>query len=66
MDFADHGPVLYLEHRFGGLLIERPEAIAQCRLSLLELGEVALNEGHSREFLAQLASGYDQPGEGAS
>jgi hypothetical protein len=43
LEFADHGPVLYLESRFAGLFVEQAEDIAQCRPILTELGDVALD-----------------------
>ena len=66
MDFADHGPVLYLEGPFAGIFAERDDDIARCRELLRRLDDVALTERHSQELLVQLASEYDQPDEGAS
>ncbi|MEC3974654.1 helix-turn-helix domain-containing protein [Amycolatopsis sp. H20-H5] len=61
MDFADHGPVLYVESQFAGMFVERAEDIKLGRTILRDLGDVALDEGQSRELLVQLASDYDQP-----
>jgi transcriptional regulator with XRE-family HTH domain len=65
MTFAEHGPVLYLENRFAGMFNERADDLQLCRTIFEQLGHDALNEGQSRELLAQLASDYDRP-EGAS
>jgi hypothetical protein len=66
MDFADHGPVVYLENMLAGLFVESAEDVAVTRANLERVAWDALSEEESLEFLAQVASGYDrQPDEGA-
>lgn len=65
MDFAEHGPVAYLENPTAGVYVENRKAIERYRFYLGQLAKDALNERQSRGLLADLASRYDQP-EGAS
>lgn len=66
MDFAEHGPVLYLEAQGAGLFVENAEDTERARSLLRQLADDALDEGQSREMLARLASEYDRPPEGAT
>lgn len=61
MDFADHGPLAYLETPTAGVFVEAPDGIARCRYNLGQLAKDALNERQSRGLLADLASRYDRP-----
>lgn len=64
MDYADHPPVAYVETLTASLFLEQRPDIALYRARLNRIDRVALDEGHSREVLALLASEYDRMGEG--
>lgn len=66
MEFAEHGPVLYLESPFAGMFIENSDDIATARRYLHRLAGEALDGEQSRQLLAQLASEYDRPPEGVA
>ncbi|SFQ50426.1 Helix-turn-helix domain-containing protein [Amycolatopsis arida] len=61
MSFAAHGSLLYTDTLVAGLFVENREDIATSRALLGRLAQDALDERQSREFLARLASEYDQP-----
>lgn len=61
MEYRNHQPVVYLETQSHNLYIEDPGDVRMYRNSLRKLGEVSLDEGQSRELLAQLANEYDIP-----
>lgn len=61
MDFADHGPVMYLESFYAGMFVEKVEDVEHARSLTQKLAGDALDEGQSRQLLAQEASKYDGP-----
>jgi transcriptional regulator with XRE-family HTH domain len=64
MDFRGHGPVVYVQGLTTSLFLEKPEHIAAHREILNRLDRAALDTGQSREWLARLASHFDQPEDG--
>jgi transcriptional regulator with XRE-family HTH domain len=61
MKFDQHRPVVYLDNlRFGGLVLEDPDYVNSYRELVPMLADVALDEGQSREFAAELADAYDR------
>jgi hypothetical protein len=64
MEYRTHKPVVYLEFLTQSLFLEKPEHIDSYRESLSLLDRVALDTGESREWLARLASDFDQPEDG--
>jgi hypothetical protein len=61
MEFREHRPIVYLDNlRFGGLILEDPEYVNSYRELVPMLADVALDEGQSREFAAELAYAYDR------
>jgi hypothetical protein len=61
MQFHQHRPIVYLEHlRDGGLILEDPNYVNNYCNILPMLADIALNEGQSREFAAELADAYDR------
>lgn len=64
MHYADHKPVIYVETQTASLFLEEKKDVDVYRTVLGMIGRVALDEGHSREFLARLASEYDRVDEG--
>lgn len=64
MSFSGHAPVLYVQGLTTSLFLETPEHITAYRNILERLDRAALNTGESREWLARLASDYDQPEDG--
>jgi transcriptional regulator with XRE-family HTH domain len=66
MEFREHRPMVYLEHLSdGGLILDDPAYVRGYRELVPMLADVALDEGQSRVFAAQLADEYDrgsQPG----
>lgn len=66
MDFANHGPVLYVENPFAGMFVENAEAIASASNYLDKLASDALDGGQSRELIAYMANEYDRAPEGAT
>lgn len=61
--FADHRPLVYLDTTAGGLFLEESEFVATYRQLVPAIADVALDEGQSREFLAELASEHDRESE---
>lgn len=55
----DHNPVIYVEHLTTSLFLESPFDRMAYRDRLNQLSALALDEGQSRAFLANLASEYD-------
>jgi hypothetical protein len=51
---------MYLDHAFGGLILEDRAYIESYYQLLPTLTDIALNEGQSREFAAKLADAYDR------
>jgi transcriptional regulator with XRE-family HTH domain len=56
-------PVVYLTNDVASMFLDQPECVARYRHMLATLASVALNEGESRTWLAQLASDHDRPRE---
>ncbi len=53
-------PVMYLDHAFGGLILEDRKYIESYYQLMTTLTDIALDEGQSREFAAALADAYDR------
>lgn len=60
LEWADHGPLVYLDGPTCGLFLEDSEYVEDYRALIPVLADIALNEGQSREFLAAMASDYDR------
>jgi hypothetical protein len=61
MEFREHRPIVYLDAlRFGGLVLEDPSYVNVYHEHVAMLAEVALDEGQSREYVAELADAYDR------
>jgi transcriptional regulator with XRE-family HTH domain len=61
MEFREHRPIVYLDDlRFGGLILEEPNYVNSYGELAAMLAEVALDEGQSRERVAELADAYDR------
>jgi hypothetical protein len=61
MEFREHRPIVYLDNlRFGGLILEDPDYVASYQELVPKLADVAMDEGQSREFAAELADAYDR------
>jgi hypothetical protein len=60
MEYDQYPPVMYLDHAFGGLILEDRAYIESYYQLLPALTDIALNEGQSREFAAKLADAYDR------
>jgi hypothetical protein len=64
MEFSQHRPIVYLDNlRFGGLILEDPDYVNSYQELVPVLDDVALDEGQSREFAAELAYAYDRGSE---
>jgi hypothetical protein len=55
MEFEEIKPIVYLESETSSLFREAPIEIAAYRTILAALGDTALDEGQSRELIADLA-----------
>jgi transcriptional regulator with XRE-family HTH domain len=61
MEFREHRPIVYLDDlRFGGLILEEPNYVNSYRELAAMLPEVALDEGQSRQYAAELADAFDR------
>jgi transcriptional regulator with XRE-family HTH domain len=61
MEYEEHAPLVYLDHvRIGGLFLEDRAHVESYYGLLPMLADVALDEGESREFAADLADAYDR------
>jgi transcriptional regulator with XRE-family HTH domain len=61
MEFREHRPIVYLDDfRFGGLVLEEPNYVNSYIELAAMLAEVALDEGQSREYAAELADACDR------
>jgi transcriptional regulator with XRE-family HTH domain len=59
MEFHEHRPIVYLDSLvFGGLILEDPHYVSSYYELVPMLADVALSEGQSREFAANLADAY--------
>jgi transcriptional regulator with XRE-family HTH domain len=65
MEYAEHRPVVYAETVLAGLFVENERDIVMSRTLFSQLAQDALSEGESLTRLAQVASDYDQPDQGA-
>ena len=61
MRFDGHHPVVYVETQTVSLFLEKVSEVATYLQMVDKLELAALNEGQSRELIAQLASDYDRP-----
>lgn len=64
MEYRGNRPAIYVENQTASLFLEEPGDVAIYRTMLARIDEIALDGGQSREFLATLASEYDQPEDG--
>lgn len=60
MEFRNHKPLVYLENVCSGFFLEDREYVRDYQQLLPDLSAVALDEGQSRVFLADLADEYDR------
>lgn len=61
MEFLEHRPIVYLDYLGGsGLILEDSDYVNNYYEFMPMLADVALDEGHSREFAANLADEYDR------
>jgi transcriptional regulator with XRE-family HTH domain len=61
MEFHEYRSIVYLDGlRFGGLILEDPDYVNSYYELMPVLDDVALDEGQSREFAANLADEYDR------
>jgi transcriptional regulator with XRE-family HTH domain len=60
MEHDQDPPVMYLDHAFGGLILEDRKYIESYYQLITTLTDIALDEGQSREFAAGLADAYDR------
>jgi transcriptional regulator with XRE-family HTH domain len=61
MKFHEERPIVYLENlRDGGLILEDPDYVHSYHELMSMLADVALDEGQSRRFAADLADEYDR------
>lgn len=58
--YADHAPLVYLEHRFLGFFLDGDEHVANFAENLVKLSDMALDDAESREMLAALAGDFDR------
>ncbi|MPZ81462.1 MAG: XRE family transcriptional regulator [Actinophytocola sp.] len=63
MEFTEVNPVLFIENDTSVLFLEREDTIAGYRDVAAELSRIALDEGHSRSWLATVASELGAPRE---
>lgn len=63
MEFTEISPVVHIEDQTSVLFLERPDTVAAYRRNVTALSRVALDEGHSRAWLATLASELGEPRE---
>ncbi len=60
MEFRNHKPLVYLENVRSGFFLEDREYVQDYQQLLPDLSAVALDEGQSRVFMADLADEYDR------
>ncbi len=64
MEFHEHRPIVSVDTlRLGGLILEDPNYVHSYQELVPMLADVALDEGQSREFAAELADAYDRGSE---
>jgi transcriptional regulator with XRE-family HTH domain len=61
LEHIERSPVVYLENETSSLFLEDAKDIVAYRLILAKLADIALDEGQSRTFVADLANEYDRP-----
>lgn len=59
-EFTKHAPLVYLDAYVGGLFLEDGQYVDSYRALIPHVAELALSEGHSREYFAKLASDHDR------
>jgi hypothetical protein len=64
MEFEEYRPMVYLDSLTGGLIIEDRDHVRSYYELLPMLADIALDEGQSREFAADLADVYDRGSQG--
>ena len=64
MKYVENDPVVYVEQEAVSLFLDRRIHIEHHRKVLARLDQVALDEGESRQVLADLASEFDRAQEG--
>ncbi|HWD07328.1 MAG TPA: helix-turn-helix transcriptional regulator [Amycolatopsis sp.] len=64
MRYNGQRPIIYTENQTSSLFFEKPEDIAEYRKILARVAGFAMDGGDSREWLAALASEYDQAKDG--
>jgi transcriptional regulator with XRE-family HTH domain len=64
MEFEEYRPMVYLDSHTGGLIIEDRDHVRGYHELLPMLADIAMNEGQSREFAAELADAYDRGSQG--
>jgi len=61
--YQDHPSLVYLDSPSTGLFLEDKEFVEPYRRLTSDIAKVALDEGQSREFIAELANEYDRGSE---
>jgi transcriptional regulator with XRE-family HTH domain len=64
LSYAEHEPVVYVEQESASVFLDKPEHAAHFRQVLNRLDRVALDEGQSRQFLADLAGEFERAEDG--
>ncbi|TDV49013.1 helix-turn-helix domain-containing protein [Actinophytocola oryzae] len=59
-EYAEHNPLVYLDHVRTGLFLEDQEFVIAYRRLLPKISSIALDEAESRTFVAALANALDQ------
>lgn len=60
LEFDDHQPLVYLDTYTSGLFLEAPAYVEPYRRLVPKLRDASLDEGQSREFVANLANEFDR------
>jgi hypothetical protein len=64
MEFHEHRPIVYLDNlSLAGLVLEDPDYVRSFHKMLPMLADMALDEGESRKYAADLADAYDRGSE---
>jgi plasmid maintenance system antidote protein VapI len=66
MEFHEHRPIVYLDSLQAGLILEDPDHVSSYQEVACILADAALDEGQSREFVAELADVYDRGSQGGA
>lgn len=64
MRYTEHGPSVWVDTPTASLFLDGPADVAFYRRTLERLDRAALNEGESRQYLADLANEYDRMEDG--